>query len=108
MKKITILLIAFCFSSMLFASSPVETSSAQIRAQVSKLLKDAPFIIYGEINAQIDFIITKNGEIIVTNVESNNPQVENYVKQRLNYKKVSTERITSTRFFVMPLKIIEK
>ena len=108
MKTPIILFIAIFASFTMRANTPETKYSSQVRAKIVKLLENAPFQVSKDVNAQIEFLITKKGEIIVTNVSSNNEFVEGYVKSKLNYKKVAVKDNFKPHFYKMPLKIVKK
>lgn len=110
MKKLALLFLTIALSTTtLFAKTFDEKETVKLRNEIIKLLDNAPFEVEHEINATIDFIVTSKGVIIVTDVktDTNNIDVETYVKNKLNYKKVTVFNTSRTRFFTMPLKVLQ-
>ncbi|SDW42856.1 hypothetical protein SAMN05444411_101697 [Lutibacter oricola] len=108
MKKLSILFIALFSGFVMTANSPKTNYSNQVRAKIVKLLESAPFRVSADVNAEVEFLITKKGEIVVINVSSKNALVEDYVKSKLNYQKVFVSTNYRSQFFKMPLKIVKK
>ena len=107
MKKLALFIVIVALgSSTLFASSTDKIETEQLREQIVKLLESAPFNVEEEISANIEFVLTKNSEIIITNVQSNNELVSMYVMNKLNYQKVSAVNTLKMKFYSMPLKIV--
>ncbi len=110
MKKLTVLLFAIVLgSSQVFAldnNTPMNTES-QLRNEVAALLKSPEIKVErGEITADIEFTLNNNGEIVVLTVDSDKDPVINYIKSRLNYKKVRTENTNNkNRVFHLTLRI---
>ena len=52
-----------------------------------------------EYDADVLFTVTSNKELIVLSVDSNNDQLENYLKAKLNYKKVTVKGLTKGSSF---------
>lgn len=111
MKKLTVLLvIAFLATSQLFANgkNPKEIVFKKLRNEIAHLL-DSPQIKIDAPSAEafIEFTLNNKNEIVILTVNSNKEGIENYVKTRLNYKKVDFEgyRIDQKNFRIS-LKIL--
>ena len=50
-----------------------------------------------------DFLINKKGELVVLNIDCANQEICDYVKSRLNYKKIASESILKNKVYRMPL-----
>ncbi|RXG21636.1 hypothetical protein [Leeuwenhoekiella aequorea] len=108
MKKVQILLFlaVFNFAAVSAAADPKpETTSGKLRTQIINLL-GVPELELNEdlLESTIQFMVTSKNTIVVLNVSTENPQLENYIKSRLNYKKAEIE-ITGNRIFHLPYKI---
>ncbi|GAA4275563.1 hypothetical protein [Aquimarina mytili] len=107
MKKFTVLLALVFGFGQLFASnnSPVG-SEQQLRNEVAILLKSPEIVVKEELKANIEFTLNVKGEIVVLNVDSKEELVVNYVKSRLNYKKIASNTSKNkNRIFKLILKI---
>jgi len=58
-------------------------------------------------NADVLFTVTADRELIVLSVDSNNDQLESYLKQRLNYKKVNHRASKPGEIYLLPVKMIK-
>ncbi|NER14142.1 hypothetical protein GWK08_11870 [Leptobacterium flavescens] len=107
-KLILVVLIAVLGTANTFASVPVETPAQKLRSEIIKLL-DAPRINLEkeETIANIEFTLNSKNEIVVLSVESDNSQVERYVKNELNYQKVNGGIESRKKLFKLQLKIMK-
>ncbi|WP_296386444.1 hypothetical protein [Winogradskyella sp.] len=107
--KMFALAVAITFSSVLSASTnPIEKAEpASITETVGKLLKNPNFQLSKEVNVIVDIFINENDEMVVLSVDTDNKLVENYIKSRLNYKKLSKEAIDYRKSFKIPVKMIK-
>ncbi len=109
MKKLTVLLVAIVLGAMqAFASNnnPIHLEQ-QLRNEVASLLESPQIVIEKEeLSADIEFTFNNNGEIVVLLVDSEKEIVKEYVKTRLNYKKIDSKIIKSrNKVFKLTLKI---
>ncbi len=99
MKKLTVLVFALVIGvGQVFASNntPSIATEEEIRNEVADLLKDPEIKIEkNNLTADIQFTVNKNGEIVVLTVDSEKDLVVDYIKSRLNYKKVIVEKTTN-------------
>ena len=58
-------------------------------------------------NADVLFTVTANKELIVLSVDSDNDQLESYLKARLNYKKVNHRPSKHGEIYLLPVKMIK-
>ncbi len=109
MKKITVLLFAIVLgSSQIFASNNNPVNAEQLlRNEIASLL-DHPKIKVEkeELSANIEFTLNSRDEIVVLTVDSEQDIVIEYVKSRLNYKKIDSEIKAGNKVFKIALKII--
>jgi len=70
------------------------------------MLKDNQFNVdYKELSAEVRFIVTENGELIVLSVKTEDEVLDGFVKNRLNYKKVQLENVAPGRVYELPVRI---
>ncbi len=105
--KMLVLVATIAFSSILTASTnPTEKSEpTSITKTVGELLKNPELQLNKEVNALVSFLINEKDEIVVLSVETDNKAVEDYIKNRLNYKKISKETISPFKALKIPVKI---
>ena len=113
MKSIKSLLIAiaFTFSSIVYATntSPADKKiSSTISQEIQKLLKNPNFLVEKDMDVTVRLTVNKRNEIVVLSVNStfNNYQVEEFIKSRLNYKRLS-EKIDA-KVYTLPVKMVSK
>ncbi|WP_431158724.1 hypothetical protein [Winogradskyella poriferorum] len=107
--KMSVLAVAIAFSSVLSASTnPIKKAEPKsVSESVGEFLKNPDLQLSSDVSAIVDIIINENDEMVVLNVETDNESVENYIKGRLNYKKLSKETIGYNKSFKVPVKLIE-
>ena len=65
-------------------------------------------MVFDEYKADVLFTVNNNRELIVLSVESNNRHLENYLKRRLNYKKVDYRPSNHGEIYLLPVKMIRE
>jgi hypothetical protein len=107
---------AFCLSLVIMISTlsfanrpdPKGASSESLTKEISKLLENPEFKVNtDEIYATVRFTLNKAGEIVVLSVDTEDVVIENYIKERLNYKKPNCNTNFETNFFTLPVKIVK-
>lgn len=97
----------------LFATSTVLTASTNptradkpttISTEVSKLLAEPGFEVETAIDAAVTLMVNGQNELVVVSVDTKDEAVANFIKQRLNYKKVAVNQSQET--FNVPVRII--
>ncbi len=111
MKKLTVLLVAFVLgSTQLFATggTPVDAEK-ELRNHIAVLLKSPEIKLdKEELKANIEFTLNSKKEIVVLTVNAEESIVTDYVKSRLNYKKVNSEiSKIENKVFKIALKILK-
>ena len=89
--KVLVLIVAFTFSGVVSANTNPEAKKAEpavVTQTVGELLKNPGFEIKKEEKAMVILTINKDNEFVVLSVDSNSEAVANYIKSRLNYKKI--------------------
>lgn len=109
MRKLKLLALALVIgtvSSFAFNSEDPGAPKEEIRSQIVKMLQSPDFAVDKEMNVEISFTFSSEGEIVVLSVNSTNRNVLNYVRKNLNYKKIQNpgER---DKLYTMPLKIAQ-
>ena len=104
--KMFLLAVAITVSSVVSATTEsIEKDPTSLHEKITKLLEYPSLNFEHDINANVTFMFNKNSEIVVLAVDCDCKQTSNYIKNRLNYKKldVSVEDLNKT--FVVPVKI---
>ena len=106
--KTLLLAVTLTFSSVLMASTNPDDRRAESQAittKVGKLLKNPHFILDKEIVANVTLTLNKNNELVVLSVDSDDLQIENFIKGRLNYEKLSTSAESVGKEFIVPVRV---
>jgi len=110
--KSLVLVAVFAFSTVVSATNPIErerdAKPSSIEQTISSLLEKPNFAIDQEITTTVSLIVNDNNEIVVLDVNSEDKQVESYVKLRLNYKKLDFNFEHKNKPLLMPLKLLSK
>ena len=108
MKKLVFLVLFVGTFTFANNSNPANAVKNELRTQIVKLLGKANFVIENNIETVVEFMVNKNGEIIVLTVNSDSNSVKQYIKQKLNYNTVVTTPNVRGKVFKMPLKLVRK
>ena len=65
-------------------------------------------IIADELEADVLFTVNSKKELIVLSVETDNDQLESYLKSRLNYKKVDFRPGKNGEIYLLPVKMVKE
>lgn len=110
--KVLMLAVAFTFSTVLSASTePVPTKAELTNAisiEIGKLLKNPKFLVDEDMTAQVKVVINEDNELVVLSVNSENEELESYIKGRLNYKALSVSLRTGQKTFVVPVRLTQE
>ena len=60
-----------------------------------------------EYAAEVLFTVNNNRELIVLSVDTENTQLESYLKRKLNYKKVNHKPNKNGEIYLLPVKMIK-
>lgn len=108
--KFKTLVVAFLigFSSLVSAKNTKPADKKEVTTtitkDVQKLLKNSELSLEVTEIATVKIMINSKNEIVVLSVDTNNAQVDAFVKGRLNYKKVSAK--IASEVFTLPIKVL--
>jgi len=107
MKKFALLVLVLSFSASTFALTlPVPTNET-LRTEITQMLKHANLQFDSDyLKADVTFTVTTKGNIVVLEVDSDNPDLESFIKGKLNYKKVTLKAIRNGVVYKVPVKIM--
>jgi len=107
--KTLLLAVTLTFSSVLMASTnpekPSTIESSKITLKIQRFLKSPSFDVDHEMKANVTLTLNKNNELVVLSVDSEDAKMENYIKSRLNYRKVSGSYQTLDGKFIVPVRV---
>jgi hypothetical protein len=111
MKKLILSVIVSLFMSVAFASSkefdPIRKLS-QTSKDLSQLLNsDFAFEeLNKEISVKVFIVFNKKNEILVLNTDTENVELNTYIKDRLNYKKIASSELSINKEYSFVVKFI--
>ncbi len=105
--KILLLVVAITFSSVLSASTdrPTVKESKTLTEEIQDLLKHPNFTTTEDMHANVTLMLNKNGELVVLAIDSESKTAKNFIKRRLNYKKLDVDVASLNKTFVVPISI---
>ena len=98
MKKLFLSVIVSLFVSSVFASTINEDPTVAVSKtakELTQLLNESfsENVLENGESIRVIFTVNKLHELVVLQVNSSNPDVQYYVKQALNYKKLSSDEL---------------
>ncbi len=109
-KKV-LLVLAVAFTGLVSASSYVNQGDVDPQAlaqEIGALLKKPEFKIADDVLTEVTFVFNKENEMVVLTVDTDSEQLRNYIKSRLNYKKLFSKEIKSNQIYKVPVRLIAK
>ena len=104
--KMLLLALAITFGSVVSANAlTIEKDPTSLNEKITKLLKNPSFDLEHGIQANVTFMVNKNCEIVVLTVDCDCKHTCNYIKNRLNYKKLDVTVEDLNKTFVVPVRI---
>jgi len=105
-KTVSVALALFATMSAFATKGKKATKETNLSGQIYEMLKDNQFNIENkEMTAEVRFIVTEKGELVVLSVETKDEILEGFVKNRLNYKKVQLRNVAPGRVYEVPVRI---
>jgi len=105
--KMLMLVVAITFSTVLSAST-TELATEEpktLTEKIQDLLKNPSFIAEEEMHASVTLMLNKNRELVVLSIDTESDVAKNFIKSRLNYKKMDVGVSSINKTFVVPVKI---
>ena len=107
--KLIIASVAFVFAIQVSANNPDPVKpSSELRSEVASHLGSIVFfeLNENEVTAKVLFTINTKGELVVIAVESDNREVKDQIKYKINYKKVSYRPNKVGEIYLMPVRVV--
>jgi len=111
LQKFT-LTITFLFASVTsFAFNPdpkPNNDKNNLHTQIVKLLGDEipEYLCDGkQSKTKVYFIVNNKDEIVVVSTDCNNDKMSNYLKGKLNYKKINSKGVKKGEVYIVPLRV---
>ena len=107
MKKVNFLVLAVAIMVSSVLSASTEPAKADNPTTLSKtigtLLQKPSFEVQEDLTAKVTFTVNEDNEIVVLTVDTDTEAVEDFIKSRLNYEKLDTNKIGEQ--FTVPVRI---
>ncbi|WP_055446604.1 hypothetical protein [Lacinutrix mariniflava] len=104
--KMVLLVLAITFTGALNATTnPTGIEPNVLANEITTLLKNPEFKVAEDLKANVTFMLNKNNEIVVISVDTESEQLENYIKNRLNYSKLKEGLVTTQKTYKIPVRI---
>ncbi len=69
---------------------------------------DVSQVEYHDRKAEVDFLVTNQGEIVVLTVDSKSHLIESHIKSSLNYKKVNVDGVKKMTKYTIEMSFISR
>ena len=110
MRKFKLFAIAMLIGTAGLFATELENSNLSkdgMRSEIVQLLKAPDFTLSADVNVNIEFTFSSEGELVILSVDSKNSEILNYVRENLNYKKIENPG-KRDKLYTMPLKLSSK
>ncbi|MET1260022.1 MAG: hypothetical protein HRT65_10970 [Flavobacteriaceae bacterium] len=106
MRKISVICaVALMAFGTATANVQPEETTKKLSTQIHKMLETNSFDIVDDLTANVRFTINKEGEIVVLSVDTDDQDLEGFVKGRLNYQKVDITAFKEGKMYTVPVRI---
>lgn len=106
----SVLIAALAISSFSFANDKPLSGEKPltISAEIFQLLNVNPIQLAEAATFRVTFVVNKDGEVVITHVETDDLVIEQFIKARLNYKKLEAATKIGQRYFLpVTIKVAE-
>jgi hypothetical protein len=104
--KSLLLITAILLSSLVSATTSIEADEAKaITTEVRDLLKNPKILLEKDELVKVTITFNENNEIVVLSVDSENDEVEAFIKNRLNYNKLAYKLYNKKQTIIIPIKL---
>lgn len=104
--KILALLIVFAFTTVSFTTKENPKVKKQLHDQIVKILGKTTNVLFDSAaEAEVVFTLNNKSEIVIISVNSENEDIDRYVKGKLNYQKVTVKALNEGQIYKLPLTI---
>ena len=104
--KILLLVTVFSFGQLITANTtPNSEPATTISGEIEKLLENPSFDVDQDLTATVKLVINDNNEMVVLSVNSENSELDGFIKSRLNYTKLSSQLSSGKKTYLVPVTI---
>ncbi len=106
MRKLSSIFVALTLlaTTSVFAIEKPIADNTDTKAEFTRFLQNPDFLVTHDMEAKVLFTLNKDNEIVILSVETDSPEIEGYVKDRLYLKKLNT-KLEQGKQYVVPVKI---
>jgi len=105
--KIFTAIVTLAFLSLSFTTTTPKETKKQLHDQIVELIGDSSQTLANiNLDAEITFTLNDKSEIVVVSVKSDNTIVDDFIKAKLNYKKVTVKTLNPGKMYRLPLKVV--
>ena len=111
MRKLNSIVVAaaLLIGTSAFANEKItEVEKTPATEQLGDLLENPAFLVLEDTMADVTFMLNNAGEVVVLSVETENVQIEKFVKSRLNYQKLQKTNLVKGKEYKVPVKIVSE
>ena len=111
MKNLKLLFVTLilCFAIQVSASNGAPLKpDAKLRSELVDLIGTTypSQLNEREVTAEVIFTVNNQGEVIILSIHSSNPLADNFIKRKINYKKIDYRVKKVGDIYLLPLKMI--
>tara|TARA_Y100001933_G_scaffold248168_1_gene281748 strand:+ start:1816 stop:2208 length:393 start_codon:yes stop_codon:yes gene_type:complete len=105
-KTVTVVFALLATMSAFATKGKKATKENSLSGQIYEMLKENQFNANDkELTAEVRFIVSEKGELIVLSVDTEDEILEGFLKSRLNYQKVQMKNVAPGRVYEIPVRI---
>lgn len=100
--KLTLVALIIGTSTLLATTTATPDLKGELRAQILELLATPEFTVEENVTVNIEFTFSTAGEIVVLKIDSYDKAIVSWVRENLNYQKISDPG-TAHKVYSVPL-----
>lgn len=110
MKKMRLFYIMLLTVSIMSATNTIDSNDPckGVGCEISEILKNPSVPINKDCEATVVIQFTEDNRIKVLSVECENGEISNYLKERLDNRKVGENKMSKTKKYSLPIKLITR
>ena len=108
--KTIIAIVALSIATVLPTSANNEkdpSGKSELRTKIVNLLGQHTYKLNKQLTADVSLMLNNKNELVIISVDSEDQNVTNYVKLKLNYKKINIEGIAKGTIYTIPLRMTQ-
>lgn len=105
-KAIAVALLLTALTSQHSIAKPMDDPNSELRSTVTKLLSKPKLNKAVDENVRISFFVTAEEELVVLKTDARTKTLDQFIKARMNYKKIDVENLEINRIFHMKVHFV--